>query len=474
MRTFLLSPFRTERGWHLRLIALYLLINLLVAFNAVHTSATTGYDAGGHQKNIATLATFRLPGPDDSKEFFSPPLPYLFPAGLIAFLRMDAYRASKVAQFLNVLLSLITTFYLLLSCESIRRADGRLKFLSLLGFAVLPVYYKTMSYVRGEPFVVCLAVVAAWLALRIFSAHDYRRRTVVALGLVLGLLALARQWGIFVIPAVALLALLAYASIAPNGARLWLHSGRACSLPSSSAVGIISLCASPTAPRRRSTASLPRNGPSATSRRNSTLAPAMDACLPTELTARFPTKFFPIFYSEIWGDYWNSFVVVAAIPPATRHSTVVRSAMSLVPVPCPRTSARTATASTAHPGCAKRGCPARYALRRGGGARAWHRIASQSVARRAGHRNSRLLSLRRHHRRLARRLLLVSNSIPQPARRHYQSHLHAPHLPVRHHSLCRPYHPALAPRLRWLPSLYTVYLCLFFLAALPAMLGQYV
>ena len=64
-------------GW---LLFVFVIVNGLVLFNAVLHDPTIQYDGEDHLAYISALAQLRLPTPQDSREFFSPPLPYFLPA----------------------------------------------------------------------------------------------------------------------------------------------------------------------------------------------------------------------------------------------------------------------------------------------------------------------------------------------------------------------------------------------------------
>jgi hypothetical protein len=61
------------------LLAIFLVINLLVLTNSILQNPEMGYDAEDHLAYIQVLP-FRLPNDQDTREFFSPPLPYFLPS----------------------------------------------------------------------------------------------------------------------------------------------------------------------------------------------------------------------------------------------------------------------------------------------------------------------------------------------------------------------------------------------------------
>ncbi len=203
-------PAQVQRpnGIALRLvvIAVYLVINGIVFYNARKHDPGIGYDSDAHLHYLMTLAQGRLPTRDDTGEFFSPPLPYV-PGAIAMALGKGPECAFKIAQYAQFGFSLVLTFFLLQICGLIRTNDDRLGLLALLCLGMIPAYYKTFAMIRGEPLLATLAVVAAYVAIRTFATSP--RMPVVGaivLGLMLGSAAIARQWGIFLIPPVVLLA----------------------------------------------------------------------------------------------------------------------------------------------------------------------------------------------------------------------------------------------------------------------------
>src|SRR5688572_20223038 len=197
---------RPSRMLRWAVIALYIAINGVVFYNARRHDPGIGYDSDAHLHYLITLSEGRLPTRDDTGEFFSPPLPYV-PGAIAMALGKGPECSFKIAQYAQFGFSLVLTFFLLQICGLIRKNDDRLGLLALLCLGMIPAYYKTFAMIRGEPLLATLAVVAAYVAIRTFAACS--RMPVagaIVLGLMLGGAAISRQWGIFLIPPVILLA----------------------------------------------------------------------------------------------------------------------------------------------------------------------------------------------------------------------------------------------------------------------------
>ncbi|MFC1848766.1 ArnT family glycosyltransferase [candidate division CSSED10-310 bacterium] len=197
----------------LPVIILFVIINGLVCYNAIMHNPHVGYDSKGYSLYIMSLSDFTLPTKGQTHEFFSPPLPFIVPAIVYRFcffyhdfFDMDIWQCFfwglKFAQYQNVLFSLGVTFLLVLLCERIKPGKHALKFLSLLTLGMLPVYYKTFAFVRGEPCLLFFVMVAVWLTIKVIEEARYCFIWAVFLGLSLGCVILSRQWGAFVLGSV--------------------------------------------------------------------------------------------------------------------------------------------------------------------------------------------------------------------------------------------------------------------------------
>lgn len=197
------EPFYHDHRPNKPLIILFVLINVLVLVNAYLHDPTKGYDAGDHIHYIKTLAEDRrIPTCADSAQCYIPPLPYMWPALLVASGTASLLLAAKLAQLTNVIISLGLTYYLLKICALLDPAGIAWRFSSLALFGMLPVFYKTFSLIRGEVYLPLLIVFITYLLLSIFIAGRSTVANFVLLGIAMGLAILARQWGFLILPAV--------------------------------------------------------------------------------------------------------------------------------------------------------------------------------------------------------------------------------------------------------------------------------
>ena len=305
----LASPFRSVKGFNKSLLVVFISLNSLVVLNACLHDPTVGYDVGEHLKYIETLGKMHLPTVTETAEFYSPPLPYALPALLVAAGAKDLWWPAKVGQLFNALLSIGLTFYLLKICDFFDFANPQLKTATLLFLGLLPVYYKSFAFVRGEPFVAFFAVFIIYQALRIFVSRRWSWPNTIVLGVALGLVVLSRQWGFFLFPP--LIFWIMWLAFKEAESRLWFVKILLVVLTISFLAGGWFYFRLP-------------NHRGAVTNFNRQPAPRFalsnqpdgfyfgmgGAKLFTDpLRPAFPNQLLPILYSEIWGDYWQYFVV---------------------------------------------------------------------------------------------------------------------------------------------------------------------
>jgi hypothetical protein len=303
-----LRPLDRKGGFDPALLILFILLNGLVFFNACSHDPRIGYDADEHLRYLQALSEMRLVTPQDSGEFFSPPLPYLVPALLISLTSMNVFSAAKIAQLVNVVLSVGVTLYLLNTCQLVCRRCS-LKFGALLFVAILPVYYKTFAFIRGEPFVAFFSMMAVYYATLMFTTRRFALDTATMLGVALGLCALSRQWGVLLIPAVLLFLTVQ-----------WLRLPE-CRVAIVKVLFLSSLLALFIAGRFYVSLRLKYGSITKFHRDPAVrfsfgnqppefyfgLSPGLLFSAPVRPS--FPNQFLPKFYSELWGDYWGYFAV---------------------------------------------------------------------------------------------------------------------------------------------------------------------
>ena len=241
--------------------------------------------------------------------FFCPPLPYTFPALIITLTGVHVFFAAKAAQFLNVFLSIGLTWGLIKTCQLISPKSS-LQFGTLFFLTIITAYYKTFAFVRGEPYIVFFAVIMLYYTLLMSIKKQFTTRNAVILGSAMGLCALSRQWGILLFPPVFL-----FLSF------LWIRLP----LLRQSIAKTICLCLVlifVISGWFYFSLKL-RYGAFTAFNRENVAAQFSFSNLPLEfyfgldpgllfsnpIRPNFPNQFLPIFYSDLWGDYWGYFTI---------------------------------------------------------------------------------------------------------------------------------------------------------------------
>jgi hypothetical protein len=309
-------------------ILLFVIINTIVIINAIYHHPKIGYDATEHLTYVQVLLS-RLPGPKDTVEFFSPPLPYILPSlydgvcklfqpaeatGYFNGILLSSncrFNDGKAAQAVNVFLSLGSTFLMLVIANQIQPQNRWAKISALTLLSLLTAYYKTFSQVRGEPYVFFFMLLSVYFINKLLEEKAKNIKTSVFLGISLGCLVLSRQWGFFIFPAMGLLLIWTLFFDLPLGKSLtkafmisaiisflvggWFYLSLYYRYGSFTAFNI---------------------GRS----HFSSKAEIFDFFRSTRLKnfdlfrapirPNYEKEFFPILYSETWGDYWGYFVQI--------------------------------------------------------------------------------------------------------------------------------------------------------------------
>lgn len=311
--------FQHEGRLHVGLVALFVAVNLLAAANALLQYPEIGYDANDHLLYMQVLPQ-RLPTDADTREFFSPPLPYLLPSladeaclltgGSAADCR---FVGGKSGQFINVLLALGTTFLLLLIADLWRPGDVRFKLLSLFFLGALPVFYKTFSQFWGQPYVAFFATLMVWQFLAAVKAPEKLTwRSGLWMGVTGGLLILSRQWGFLVLAALGVFAALLVLVARERSGPARLFKAVLFALGISFLVGgwfyfyLYGTEGKFTA-FNRNTPGFSLANKDRSFYRNTGLKDF--ELFKSPVYGSFNDMFIPIFYSDIWGDYWGFYTL---------------------------------------------------------------------------------------------------------------------------------------------------------------------
>jgi len=303
------EPFRSGGRTDGLLVAVYVVINALVALNAVVHDPGIGYDAFWHLEYIAHLAKGHLVSFEETHEFFSPPLAYAVPALTKGLFGLSTVVAGKLAQLLNVGCSLGTTWLVLRLGARIDQESRWLRLVALLTLGCLPVYYRSFAFVRGEPYVAFFLTAVVYLVVRMLGTGQRTIRSGVLLGLTLGLAFLSRQWAFLIVPG--LLGVAGILAVRRPGERMRIAA----------LVGTAMVVAAVTAGwfylslkvRYGSATAWNRGGESTFRLANNPgsfyVGTGDGELFRKPVRGSFDNQMFPIFYADMWGDYWGYFLV---------------------------------------------------------------------------------------------------------------------------------------------------------------------
>jgi len=288
---------------------LLIVINGIVLVNAILHDPAIGYDTLDYFKYIEILSTGRFPTPTETREFFSPPLPFIFPSLLMTLFHVDVLAAAKLAQLANVLLSIGVTVILLKVCKIIQRNSSSLQIASLAFLGILPVYYKSMAFIRSEPYSIFLALLSVKILLDILIQEQRSFAKALTLGICIGLLLLTRQWVFFLLPAMIITVVidaLKHSERIPDYLKMSVVSFIVILILSSwFYIHLFMSAGSPVAFNRAAADQFNfSNQP-----RSFYLGKGSGKLFKDPVRESFPRQFIPIFYSETWGDYWCYFAV---------------------------------------------------------------------------------------------------------------------------------------------------------------------
>ena len=127
--------------------------------------------------------TFRLPLSYETYEYFSPPVGYIFPAFIQIVCRNISNAENLVAhcvpiygkftQVFQSLILLITIYFYMKSVNIYLNINKKFSFSVLLMISILTVNYRTISMIRGEPYILFFLSIIFYLFLK-FTKSEYR------------------------------------------------------------------------------------------------------------------------------------------------------------------------------------------------------------------------------------------------------------------------------------------------------------
>ena len=317
-------------------LILFSLIFVFV-FNIATYDPLLGYDAEAHHSYVDYLSMylprdFQLPTEDASREFFNPPMGYLFPSFIQVICRnvvdsVDLVQTcrpiyGKISQIFQSILFFASLFIYLKIFKKLTNSK-LLNINVLIVIGILTVNYRTFSMIRGEPYIVFFLSCLLYRLLVLFeNKFNYKLYDQVIFGLIIGSLALSRQWAILLFPAIFLL--LIY--IDSNTERLKYLKF----ITGSFVVGFFTsfwfylslflrygtFTAFNMEPTTFSFSNQPRSFyfPNISS---------LEMMFSKPIRPNFFNEVFPILYSDLWGDYWGYFTFTRNALVSGRNQQII-------------------------------------------------------------------------------------------------------------------------------------------------------
>tara|TARA_A100001035_G_scaffold279081_1_gene279511 strand:- start:424 stop:1782 length:1359 start_codon:yes stop_codon:yes gene_type:complete len=302
---------------------IFLLISLssfyILIYNIFHFSPILGYDAEAHFNYVDYLSRYlpnelRLPSSNETREFFNPPLGYLIPSIAQVFCRniitssdflLDCQPIyGKATQIFQSFMYVFTILINLYTLKLFNKSKNIFNVSYLILVSLLAVNYRTISMIRGEPYILFFLSLFILIIYKADNSnYDYNIKLILLAGIVIGSIALSRQWGFLLF--IPLIVLLISKNSKQNYLIFWLTSSFIGALLSSwFYVGLYRKYGSFTA------FNLESKGLSFSNQSLSFYIPNLSQLeyLFTEpIRPNLNNQFISILYSDLWGDYWGYF-----------------------------------------------------------------------------------------------------------------------------------------------------------------------
>ena len=302
---------------------IFLLISLsslyILIYNIFHFNPILGYDAEAHFNYVDYLSRYlpnelRLPSSDETREFFNPPLGYLIPSIAQVFCRNIITSSDlllncqpiygKVTQIFQSFMYIFTILINLYTLKLFNKSQSIFNVSYLILVSLLAVNYRTISMIRGEPYILFFLSLFILLIYKADNSdYDFNFKLIFFAGIVIGSIALSRQWGFLLF--IPLIVLLIYKNSKRNYLIFWSASSLIGALLSSwFYIGLYKNYGSFTAFNMES------KGFSFSNQNLSFYIPDMsqlEYLFTKPIRPNLNNQFISIIYSDLWGDYWGYF-----------------------------------------------------------------------------------------------------------------------------------------------------------------------
>lgn len=298
------------------------LIIYALIYNLFHYDPILGYDGEAHHAYVQNFLNMYIPGKTNQPasnftyEFFSPPLPYVFPmivnetcksfSGAVDYLEF----CQDIYGFINIIfLSLFYLSLLFIYMKIVKKVLGSKNIQSSITLLLLGLFstnYKAISMIRAELYILFLSALLIYrLLLLIEKSYIYNTRDVLIFGSIIGLLALSRQWAFLLFPAYFIVYFFIEKNNKKNYFQFLTYSFMVgFTISSWFYFGLYVDYGSFTSFNMESTSF---NTSNQTPTFYSLSSEAASYFFSKPIRPYFENSFFPILYSDLWGDYWGYF-----------------------------------------------------------------------------------------------------------------------------------------------------------------------
>ena len=209
---------------YILIFLLFCCLIFILSFNILHYDPIFGYDGEAHHEYVQNFLNLYPPWENDllpeiyTYEFFSPPLPYVFPAFVnevckryITFENGDIYNNCRILYgFVNMIFNSILFITLLMIYQKITNLlfenNSYFNLTTILVMMIFTANYKTIVMLRGEMYILLLNSLMLYQFLKIYkNKFKFANKDLFKFGLIIGGLALSRQWAFLLFPAYFLL-----------------------------------------------------------------------------------------------------------------------------------------------------------------------------------------------------------------------------------------------------------------------------
>lgn len=292
----------------------------LLIYNLLHYDQIFGYDGEAHHNYVQNFLNIYLynndqPSSTFTREFFSPPLPYVFPTIINELCKRyfeieNLYESCREIYsfgtiFFQSILYLLTLFVYLKIVKLFFNSISIFNFSTLLLLSIFTINYKTVVMLRGEIYILFLNSITLYIFLKLCkSQFQYTKRDIFIFGLLIGLLALSRQWAFLLFPGyIALLALIkrerknyfffmVYSSLIGFLISSWFYFDLYFEYGTFTAFNETAI--------KFSFSNQPRSFYIPTNE-------SLIALFKKPIRPNFDNQLVPILYADLWGDYWGYF-----------------------------------------------------------------------------------------------------------------------------------------------------------------------